>query len=393
MQINATGSNLATVLYVASTGSQYIQPYDFTVSTQGSPVRLPYAPNSMVLSTDTTTLYMGTTNELMVFSTSTNTLTAEYPTLPGQAIAISPDSNTLVYTDPVKKLIFLLNGGGGSTVTQYGGVATHAEWSPDSQTVYITTADGRLLVYSTFTGWTQVPLANVATDLAVTVPSSSVYLANGTSVETGRTACPTVTQNPVGSGGIITTSIVPYPQSDVTAAVADRIVASNDGAHILGASATAGFSDVRLKLTPGACPAAPIPFTSTTGPALPFTTALPTAITGVTATTDSAYALVTYTGTGAVVPQYVPATGILTNIPLVTAVGKAAPIAPVAGVLASDNNTFFVGTTGDNLVHQLTRGTTSFSEQIPPLVPALPAVAGGIAVPNLIAAKPRKSGN
>ena len=32
--INATGTGNSTVLYIASTGSQYIQPYDFTVSTQ-----------------------------------------------------------------------------------------------------------------------------------------------------------------------------------------------------------------------------------------------------------------------------------------------------------------------------------------------------------------------
>ncbi len=390
VQITSTGANLSTVLYVASTGSQYIQPYDFTVNTQGSAIRLPFVPNSLVLSTDQTTIYMGTSNELMVFSTASNAVVAEYPALTGSAISVSPDSNLIVYTDPNKKLTYLLTGSGASIQTEYGGVATHAQWSPDSQTVYITTTDGRLLVYSTFTGWTPVPLANVPTDLAVTVPSAGVYLANGAGTVTGRTSCPVVVVNQGTSGNIITTSNTPYPQVDVTTAVADRLAATNDGVHILGASAAAGVSDVRVAPKSGACP---IPFTSTPTAPLPFLVAVPTAITAINATSDSAYALVTYTGTGAAVPQYVPSTHTLTSIPLVTAAGKAAPIAPVAGVFSSDNNTFYVGTTGDNLVHQLTRGVSSFSELAVPLVPALPGFNGGIATPNLLAQRPRKTGN
>ena len=389
VQINATGSNLSTVLYVASTGSQFIQPYDFTVTTQGSAIRLPYAPNSMVLSTDLNTLYMGTTNELMVFSTNTNSLTAEYPALTGTAISVSPNSGTLVFTDPVRQLTYLVSSSGAVT-TKYGGVATHAQWAPDSQTVYITTTDGRMLVYSTFNGWTSVPLANVASDLAVTVPSTGVYLANGASTVTGRTTCPTVFVNPKGSGGIYTTINTPYPQADVTTAVADRVASTNDGVHILGASATNGVTDIRVSAKTGACP---VTFTSTPSTTRTFSTAVPATITAITPTTDSAYALVTYTGSGAVVPQYVPSTGVLSNIPLQTVAGRAAPAAPVAGTFSSDNNTFYVGTTGDNLVHQLTRGASSFSEISAPLVPGLPGITGGIATPNLLAQKPRKTGS
>ena len=187
MQINATGTGNSTVLYVGSTGSQYIQPYDFTVATQSAATRLPYAPNSMVISEDLSTIYMGNSNEIMVFSTNSNTLTKEIPALQGSVLAISNDNTTLVITDPIRKLVYLYLASG-SISTEYGGVGTHAEFSPDSQTVYITTTDGRLLTHSTFTGWNSQTLTTQPTDVAVTVPNAGAYL-GGTPV-TGHTACP-----------------------------------------------------------------------------------------------------------------------------------------------------------------------------------------------------------
>ena len=372
------------MLYIGSTGSQYIQPYDFTLMTQSSPVRLPYVPNSMVISEDLSTIYMGTSNELMIYATATNQLSKEDTSVSGTALAVSNDNTTLVLTDPVRQLVYLYTTGSTSGVsTEYGGIATHAEFSPDSQTVYITTTDGRLLVHSTFTGWTSVPLANVATDVAVTVPNAGVYLAG--SPVTGRTNCPvTVT---TGAYPNTSTTNTFFPQADVTSAVADRLAATNDGIHILGASLATGLSDVQVAPKTGSCP---VSFKSTTTAPKAFTTAVPTLITGVLPTSDSAFTFITYTGTGAVVPQYVPSSQTLTNVPL-QKFTAAAPTAPVAGVISSDNQTFYVGTSGDNLVHQLTRGTTGFSDTIAPLTPALPGVNGGVATPNLLVQRPRKA--
>ena len=63
-------------------------------------------------------------------------------------------------------------------------------------------------------------------------------------------------------------------------------------------------------------------------------------------------AFVTYTGTGGVVPSYVPqasGAGTLSSIALSTAAGT--PVAPVVGVVSADNLTFYAGTSGDNAVH------------------------------------------
>ena len=385
--VNATGSGNSTVLYIGSTNSLYLQPYDFTVPTQSAPYRLPYAPNSMVLSTDLSSIYMGTSSELMVFSTLSNQLTRQDTTINGTVLAVSPDSSTVVITDPNRKLIYLYSSTG-SVNTEYGGVATGASYSPDSQTVYITTTDGRLLVYSTFTGWNPVALPNAATSVTVTVPNAGVYLANGPFLpETARTNCPVTAVNTTTTPTTTTNTF--YPQADMTGSFADLIAATFDGAHILGASASKGISDLKTNLKTGACPVA---FTSTSNPAIPFTTAATTAVTGILPTSDSAFAFVTYLGTGSVVPQYSPATGTVTNIVL-QKTASGTPIAPVAGVVSSDNQTFYVGTSGDNTVHQLTRTLAGFTDTLPPLTPILPSLTTGTATPNLLVQKPRKSTN
>ncbi len=133
--------------------------------------------------------------ELMVFNAATNSLTREDPTVAGQVLAVSPDGGSIIISDPRKKLIYLYSTatstgsgtttgtGTGTTTTattatsNYGGVATHAQFTQDSQTVYITlgtpdasdptnpdkfTPTNQLLVHSTFTGWSQVSLPNAS---------------------------------------------------------------------------------------------------------------------------------------------------------------------------------------------------------------------------------------
>jgi len=343
-------------------------------------------PNSMVISNDLTAIYMGTTTELMIFGTLNNALSKEDTTVAGNVIAISPDSSTVIVTDPNRQLVYLYSQSG-SITAEYGGVATHAEFSPDSQTVYITTADGRLLVYSSFTGWTAIPLTTAATDVAVTIPSAGAYLAEGTVADV-RTDCPTTTTN--GSGLNQTTTNVFYPSVGPVPAAVTKLAATNDGLHIFGANTTS-FTDITTNKKGGSCP---VTFTSSPGTPLPLGVTV-TALDGLVTTSDSAYAFVTYTGTGGKLPQYAQSAttgipGTLTDIALATY--TVAPIAPVAGVISGDNNTLYVGTTGDNLVHRLVRGTTGFTDSLSPISPALPAFTGtGVATPNLLVQKPRKS--
>ena len=83
--------------------------------------------------------------------------------------------------------------------------------------------------------------------------------------------------------------------------------------------------------------------------------------------------------------------GTLSCVTLAT-YGATAPVAPVAGVFSADNTTFYAGTTGDNLVHILTKGTSGgFVDTTKPITPNLPAANGAIVAPNLLVQRPRKA--
>jgi len=411
MATDAIAATATTPAVPASAGSRYMVPVDFTTSTIGTPVQLPYVPNSMVISTDGSSIYMGSSTELMVVSASTNGLTREDLTVPGKVLAVSPDSSTVVISDPSRKLIYLEPAAGGSITSQYGGVGTHAQWTPDSQTVYITAADPatgetQLLVYSTFTGWNNITPPTTPLDVAVTVPSIGAYFA-GSPQNPGTTAvsyCPTTTTNT--TSGQTTTTNVFNPLADTVHTATDRIAATNDGKHIIGASASTGLlSDIQVTLPTGPCPASGTLQFSSGGTSTPYTNTTlsaitPTAITGIFPTSDTGITsasttiptavAVTYTGTGGVLPVYTPpatGAGTLTNVPL-----SGSATAPVAGVWSTDNLTFYAGTSGDDLVHLITRtSTTSALTDSKSIAPALPGVGGGTATPNLIVQKPRKT--
>jgi trimeric autotransporter adhesin len=436
--VTAPGTN-STNLYIASTNSLYLVPVDFTQPQIGAPVRLPYQPNSMVISNDGSTIYMGSSFELMTFNAVSNSISAQDTTVTGPVLAVSPDGTTLVITDPIRQFVYLYNasGTGGTTTTggtsgtggtttatgiqtQFGGVGTRAVFSPDSQTVYITLGDynpstgvvtpnNQLLVHSQFTGWYQTTSSQPTTDVALGVPYVGAFF--GGNPTTARSYCPVTTTSSGTASTSSTTTNLFYPDAGVIAPAADRIATTNDGLHVLGAT-TASFTDLAIPsgLPIGNCPltdATPVKFTTTVA----FTGALPgvtaTAITGVFPTSDSKTSFVTYTGTGGVVPTYTPATpqpsstpggaptvgpGALGSIALSTALGT--PVAPVAGVVSADNLTFYAGTSGDNAVHLITRQPDgSYKDVTTPIAPKLPDVNGNIVAPNLLVQKPRKSTN
>ncbi len=376
-----------TILYIGSTQSQYIVPVDFTTTTLGTPVRLPYVPNSMVISQDGTTIYLGSSTELMVYNATSNALSREATATPGNVLAVSPDGNTVVISDPVRQVISLV-ASAGAVETTYGGVGTKAQWTPDSQTVYIA-AGNQLLVYSTFTGWDSITqLAAPVTDVAVTVPNVGAYFAGASTTARGYCAASTVS----GTNGSSTVSNAFYPPASdaaTAAAVTDRLTATNDGKHILGVTAGTAMptlSDLAVTIPIGACPATTgLTFASTlTTSLLPGVTA--TGITGIVAASDSSVALVTYTGTGGVIPTYVPAASGQGTVGSIKLTGTAT--APVAGVFSTDNNTFYTGTAGDNAIHLIDRRTLTDSSTV---APKLPDLNGNPATPNLLVQRPRKT--
>jgi trimeric autotransporter adhesin len=460
----APGVN-STNLYIGSTSSLYLVPVDFTQNQLGSPVRLPYVPNSMVISDDGSSIYMGSAYELMTFSATTNSVGAQDPTVNGKVLAVSPDGTTLVITDPIRQLVYLYSTTG-SIQTQYGGVATQAAFTPDSTTVYITlgeyntstgitTPNGQLLVHSTFTGWYQAPVApQPMTGVAIGVPSVGAFF--GGSVTTGRSYCPkttTTTPPPTTDGSTTpTTTNIFYPDAGVAGPATDQIATTDDGFHVLGAILSSTFTLTDLAIgtssSPGVVTATGLPaqscpladeataifstspvFTGTLAGVQPATVnGVAPGITSVLPTSDSKIAFVTYNGSGGVLPTYqpqqppasttIPPTpptiggGTLGSIPLNSTTTYGTPIAPVAGVVSADNQTVYVGTSGDNVVHLVAKGANGYQDSIPsgtpapavvpfgPIAPNLPCAPGfscstgvgtGIATPNLLVQKPRKA--
>ncbi|WP_263418362.1 hypothetical protein [Terriglobus albidus] len=396
--INVTTTGLSSnYLYLASTQSQYVTQVDMTTGNLGATLRLPYVPNSMQLSTDGAALYLGTSNEIITLNATSNAITKEDTSISGRVISVSPDSGTVVITDPSRKLIYLYTSAGVVSST-YGGVATRAAWSTDSTTVYITTADNQLITYSTPAGWHVIDNSNLTTanDVAVTVPSLGAYFA-GSTATVGHTYCHKTTYS-----GTSVSSIEYFPIAGGTASTVsaplDRIAATNDGAHILGARMVGGspqITDIPVTLPTGGCPTASgaVPdFTLKSAATFYNTTATGNAVTSIVPASNSTVAFVTYSAgtTGsAVIPAYFPSTNTVSNIALATTSGKSAPTAPVSGVFSADDATFFVSTAGDNQVHLISKGTTAYSDTRQ-LDPKLPAFSGsGYAVPDLIAAKPR----
>jgi hypothetical protein len=392
VNVTAPGTN-STILYMASTQSRYIESRDFTQNTLSAPLLLPFTPNSMLISNDGSTLYLGSATALMTVS-AINTLSISRvdTTSPGTVLALSPDGTEVVLSDPVKQITTIENSSG-STISSYGGVGTRAEFAPDNQTVYIT-AGNQLLIYSNFTGWTSTvpatPGGTPVTDVAITVPSVGAYFAGPAT--TARSACPFSTLTPP-----TTESNVFYPLADSSAAITDRIAATNDGLHILGATVTPAptINDLHIQIPTGnpngpnvsvACPATgTLTFSNTFAPT-PLASITATAINGVFPTSDSTIAFVTYTGSGGVVPAYAPATTGAGTLSYVKLSGSA--VAPISGAVSADNTTFYAGTTGDNLVHLIGRTTLTDTGT---LAPNLTNPAGATVPVDLLVQKPRKT--
>jgi hypothetical protein len=411
--VNTAGTS-STVIYMASTSSQYVVPYDFTVSQQGSPIKLPYVPNSMVISQDGSSIYLGSPQGLMTIATTSNQVTGPAQSIPGVVLAVSPDGGTVVVTDPTRQTVSLV--ASGAVSTSYGNVVgTSAAWSPDSQTVYITTTSNTLLTHSIFNNWRAISTDETYSDVAVTVPHVGAYFASPTGKKTeGRSYCTNTTLDNSTSPPAATQEY--FPLADQQAVPLDELTYTADGQHLLGATAQSSpavLEDFNVVLPSTACPqvvaeangTSPTPiaagyFKSTYAPH-PLANITASSITGVDAASNSQLAFVTYTGSSGQLPFYEPAAGTVKYLQLGN--GATANSAPVAGVFSTDNLTFYAGTgsasgsgtSADDDVHLITMtypssGAPTITET-GILSPNLANASGsGYAPVNLIVQKPKR---
>jgi trimeric autotransporter adhesin len=305
--------------------SQYFSSIELITGAPGSTVRLPYVPNSMLMDQGANNLYFGSQRELMIYSTGSNTLTKQDPTVPGIVLAVSPNNDQILINDQARGLFYLYNVSAGTALTQGGLAACNesspapckaAAWTPDSNTVYIVDSAAlggnhtdTLYVYNNNTGWSSSKLAcstsntspavcdsslgtnqpDGAQNLAVTVPGIGTYLSGDPTV--ARTWCPSGT---VGNNASIL--FYPQPATDSINVPTSILGATLDGAHMLGAALSGSginLTDIGLNIPPNTaypsaeCPIAVSGTTQTlsplsTNPVLNGTVSL-TGVTGATA--------------------------------------------------------------------------------------------------------------
>jgi hypothetical protein len=386
--------------------TQYVFPVELLSGTFGSLTRLPYVPNSMMMDRLGNSIYFGSSRELMVFSTLSGTVIAQYNSFPGVVLAVSPDGTTVLINDQERQLFYLYDTANpGTSSSAFGGMGDAAAWTPDSKTLYITDSaalggnhSDMLYVYNKNTGWTTHALpcsvynaitcpspSTGAQGLAITIPSVGAYISGSNT--TAHTWCPT------GTAGNYA-SMIFYPQSDSIAAQTDVLAATTDGEHILGAALTNSgviLNDIGVAITPTEC-------TLTTPLSTNATLLTPTplsvnvnaaAVNQVVPSPVSNLAFITYfppaTGatTGASLPYYVPGTytpgSAYTANPVqyITLTGNSSITAPLAGAFAPDDSLFFISTAGDNMIHYISVPTLTDKQQISPNLPACTPVSAG----------------
>ncbi len=396
LTVNSPG-RVSNKIWMASSQSQYFSEVDLTTGSTGAPITLPYTPNSMKMDAAGDTLYFGSYHELMIYTASNNQLSKEVTSVPGVVLAVSPTDSTVVINDQLRQVIYLYAPSSGA-FTSISGIASRAEYSPDSSTVYISgidpaTGQNTLFVNNTSSGWTSYPVTTQPTyscpleaagtaevpaynpswdpfcgpSVTVTVPNVAAFLSGTTTA--ARSFCPNSSSTPPY-----------YPPAGDTAATTTQLTATADGFHILGADGTT-FSDIWLKQSASATPAPGVPTGACpaySGPPLTLNTAvnsgtLPVAASEIDQVVSSPYsnlAFVTYQGTGAtgVLPYYIPsasttsfAFGTLGTVQL-----SGGAQAPVAGVFSPDGSIFFASTSGDNLVHMVDTTTLTDTQTINP---------------------------
>ena len=425
VMITTPGTASANVWYSSPGNSQYFVPVALINGTVGSTVRMPYVPNSMVMDRTGNNLYFGSHHELMIYSTSSSTLTKQDPAVPGVVLAVAPNNSLVLINDQARNVFYLYNPSGTIASTfggsdcspgvACGGLGASAQWTPDSKTLYISDSAAlggnhtdTLYVYNANTGWTTYALPSSsgskgAESVAIMVPSVGAYVSGNPT--TAHTWCP------AGNVGAYN-SMVFYPQEasvagDSVAVQTDVLAATNDGHHILGAARTGGgitLSDIDVTIPADASgsvnclpanasqttpatgdPLTPLLLSSTNVQAQVNVNATgvnqvvtsPAPVTSGSNASGNSLSFITYNGTtpGATLPYYTQAAGpssTFGQLGYITFGGSAASsiTAPVAGAFSPDNTLFFVSTSGDNLIHYIDTTTLTDKQQININLPA-----------------------
>jgi hypothetical protein len=324
-----TGST-ATTVYVTGpdnpdgSANTSLIPITISTSAAGTAVTLQGSPNSMVFNRAGTTAFLGSTAGMLIFSASSNTVTATASGLTGKVLAVSNDGNKVVLSDTSNtpnKVFVYDNGVNASQEFDIAGV-TAADFAADNSKAYFTSGS-TIYVYSPNTS--SLKTLSFAGDGVVFTPQVSLAYFGGSSI-LGLAVCNDA-------------------RADSATGVANILGATPDGTHMIGAGAN-GWVDLSYTVTNSTgCP----PTASNTLVIAPFNAAFVSTPTQIAVTSNDSYAFLTGCSggcTGATgVPFYHFADQTTGTIPL-SASGTL-----FSGSVTQDATSLYVGVTGG--VHRI----------------------------------------
>lgn len=136
LTVTVPGSHDTTV-YAASTNSTTLVPITTSNNTAGTAITLPYAPNSILADPTGAHVYLGSATTLMQVTVATNSVATVG--VPGSVIAVSPDGNYVVMSDPTSGGTYIYDVTTSSFVSRtFFANASSAAFTPDSKTTWYT---------------------------------------------------------------------------------------------------------------------------------------------------------------------------------------------------------------------------------------------------------------
>ena len=238
----------STTVYVAGKASTSLIPITTSNNTAGTAIALPQLPNSLLFSPNGGQAFLGSSAGMMIVNATSNTVANTITNMPGTVLAVSPDSSSVLVSNPASSQVFLLNQNG-SSVTGYAiPNATAADFTPDSLRAYVVSGSTVFVLQSGLTTSKQIALGASATSVSM--------LANGSAAFVGASGTPFIsTCNNVLSAG---------PGGSPT-----LVLTLPDGSQMLGAdSPNLDLIPVSITGATGSCPpAASAPTTANLGSA------------------------------------------------------------------------------------------------------------------------------
>lgn len=149
-----TSGASSTTIYAASTSSLTLVPIPTSSNTPGTAITLPFLPNSMVSDNAGANLYLGSSSGFMTVVTATGTVSST-TAVPGTILAISPNGQYLLVSNPTLSAVYLYSIAGKSVVLTESVTPTAAAFTPDSKSVSFLV--GQQLYYLTL-----VPAATIS---------------------------------------------------------------------------------------------------------------------------------------------------------------------------------------------------------------------------------------